>query len=243
MINLAVCDDDDDALASVRNMMRQYVVSHPQYEMKVTFFKSPLEMLSIIVAEGKFDVLLLDIYMSGMAGTDVARELRRMGDKAEIIFTTSSREHAIDAFAVDAAQYLVKPYKETELFAALDKVLKRLCSDRFEAIAIKTSIGIIRLMPRDVVFTETSRNNYQTIHTVHGKSMEVRMTSKELFQLLAPEKYFIKCGASFNLNLKYVRQIAKDFITLDTGEKIAIPYRSYAALKEQFLSLQMDNDL
>jgi hypothetical protein len=107
------------------------------------------------------------------------------------------------------------------------------------AITLKTSEGIMRLTLRDVVFTETSRNNYQLIHTIQGKTLEARMTASELFELLSQNKFFVRCGVSLNLNLKYIRQISKDAITFDTGERLAYPYRAYPKLKEEFLRFQM----
>jgi len=242
MISIAICDDELQELAHTREMLTKYIQEHLQYEIKIYSFSAPLELLSYVMEHGGFDVLLLDVYMAGILGTDAARELRRIGDDVEIIFSTTSRDHSLDAYEVDAAQYLVKPYREDALFAALDKLLKRINSDRRCVITLKTSEGITRLSPRDVVFTETGRNNYQIIHIIQGRTLEVRMTATELFELLSQNKFFIRCGVSLNLNLKYIRQISKDFITLDTGERIIYPYRSYGKLKEEFLRFQMSEE-
>lgn len=242
MINIALCDDELKELDYAHNLLKQYMYEHPDYEIKIFSFSAPLELLSYVEEHGGFDVLLLDIYMAGMLGTDAARELRRLGDDGEIIFLTTSKDHSLDAFEVDAAQYLVKPYKDTALFAALDKVIKRINVDRRKIITIKTTEGFTRLSPRNVVFTETGRNNYQIIHVIQGKTLEVRMTASELFELLSQNKFFIRCGVSLNLNLKYIRQISKDVIILDTGERLAYPYRSYQKLKEEFLRFQLSEE-
>jgi len=239
MTSIAICDDELQELERANNFLARYIQEHPQYEITIHSFSAPLELLSYVAEHGGFDILLLDIYMAGMLGTDAARELRNLGDDGDIIFLTTSRDHALDAFEVDAAQYLVKPYVESQIFAALDKVIKRQNVERREMITLKTSEGITRIAPRNVVFTETGRNNYQIIHTIQGKKLEVRMTASELFELLSQNKYFVRCGVSINLNLKFIRQISKDAITFDTGEHLAYPYRSYQKLKEAFLRFQM----
>ena len=239
MISVAICDDELQELERAHAFLSGYLQEHPQYEITIYSFSASLELLSYVAQHGGFDILLLDIYMTGILGTDVARELRHLGDDCEIIFLTTSREHAIDAFEVDAAHYLVKPYEEVKLFAALDKVIQRKNLERREMITLKTSEGITRIAPRNVVFTETGRNNYQIIHTIQGKKLEVRMTALELFELLSMNKLFLRCGASINLNLKYIRQISKDTITFDTGEHLAYPYRAYQKLKAEFLRFQM----
>ena len=239
MISIAICDDDLQELERAHNFLARYLQEHPLHEIAIHSFSAPLELLSYVAEHGGFDILLLDIYMNGMLGTDVARELRKLGDDGEIIFVTTSRDHAIDAFEVDAAQYLIKPYEESKIFAALDKIIKHQNVERREMLTLKTSEGITRIIPRNVVFTETGRNNYLIIHTIQGKKLEVRMTSSELFELLSQNKFFVRCGASINLNLKFIRQISKDTITFDTGEHLTYPYRSYQKLKDAFLRFQM----
>ena len=239
MINIAICDDESQELERAHSLLTRYIQEHPQYEITIHSFSAPLELISYVAEKGGFDVLLLDVYMAGMLGTETARELRQLGDDGEIIFLTTSRDHAIDAFEVNAAQYLVKPYVELQIFAALDKVIKRQNVERREMIPLKASEGITRIAPRNVVFTETGRNNYQIIHTIQGEKLEVRMTASELFELFSQNKFFVRCGASINLNLKYIRQISKDTITFDTGEHLAYPYRAYQKLKAEFLRFQM----
>lgn len=239
MIKIAICDDDGQELALAHELVTKYASRHLGYEIKISTFSAPLELLANIDEQGRFDVLLLDVYMSGMLGTDAARELRHLGDEVEIIFLTNSRDHSLDAFEVDAAQYLVKPYGEQKLFAALDKIMGGKLVDNRVVVTLKTIDGIMRLAPRDVVFAETGRNNYQIIHTIHGKTMEVRMTASELFELLSQNKYFLRCGVSLSVNLKYIRQISKDVIIFDTGECLPYPYRVYQKLKEEFLRFQM----
>lgn len=109
MVNIALCDDELKELDYAHNLLKQYMYEHLEYEIKIYSFSAPLELLSYVEEHGAFDVLLLDIYMAGMLGTDAARELRRHGDDGEIIFLTTSKDHSLDAFEVDAAQYLVKP--------------------------------------------------------------------------------------------------------------------------------------
>lgn len=238
MFQIAICDDEPQELMRAEMLLAEYA-SERLYDLKISTFAAPLELLTVISEKGAFDVLLLDIYMAGMLGTEVAQKLRNLGDNAEIIFLTTSRQHAIKAFEVDAAKYLVKPYSPQDLYAALDKVLSRITANENKTFTLKTSAGIAKLSTHEVIFTETSKNNYQTIHVTKGGPLLTRTTSSELFALLSQDKAFVQCGASFNVNLKYVRYISKDTIQFDTGEHLPIPSRVYAKLKDAFLSYQM----
>ena len=240
MISIAICDDDSKEIERVCGLLTRYKNCNPHYDITVHSFFAPLELLSYVEAHGGFNILILDIYMTGMLGIEAAKELRQMGDQGEFIFITSSRDHAVEAFEVEASQYLIKPYAEDAFIAVIDKVMQRITKDRRIVVTLKTSEGITRLAIRDVVFTKTGRNNYQTIHTIQGKKIEVRMTATEIFDLLSQNKFFVRCGASINVNLKFIRQISKEAIIFDTGEHLAYPYRAYQDLKEDFLRFQMD---
>lgn len=239
MISIAICDDDSQEIERVSGLLTRYKNNNPHLDIKMHSFSAPLELLTYVEVHGGFDILMLDIYMNGMLGIDAARALRQMGDQGEFIFLTSSREHAVEAFEVDASQYLIKPYTESSFFLVLGKVIQRITTDRRFVVTFKTSEGLTRLSIRDVVFTETGRNNYQLIHTIQGNKVEVRMTATEIFELLSQNEFFVRCGASINVNLKYIRQISKDSITFDTGEQLSYPYRTYQSLKEAFLRFQM----
>jgi DNA-binding LytR/AlgR family response regulator len=243
MIHLAFCDDDVATHRTMHEMLSHYMNLYPQYELKIYFFTSPMELLCYAEKNISFDILLLDIYMKGMSGIEAAKEFRQKNTEAGIIFITASREHALDAFSVDAAQYLVKPYEENELFAALNKVFKSTLNGQKEKLILKTASGIIYLKYQDIVFTETSKKNYQIIHMIQGEAVEIRMTSAELFQHLSTNQNFFRCGASFNLNLQYIRQITREAVFFDTGESVAIPYSSYKKIKEKFFCLQMNTDI
>ena len=242
MIRIAICDDELIELERIKNVLKEYIQKHSEYQATIFDFVAPLELLSYVETKGNFDLVFLDIYMDGILGIDVARELRQRGDCGEIIFITSSRDHAIEAFEVEAVQYLLKPFTEEMIDSVLDKVLKRIYKEKQEIVTMKTSEGMIRFAIRDVVFTETGRNNYQMIHTIQGRKFEVRMTATEMFELFSQNEFFIRCGASISLNLKYVRQISKKNILFDTGESLGYPYRSYQNLKEAFLRFQMFDD-
>ncbi len=241
MVRIAICDDDIKELHRTQVLLEHYANEHSHIDFNISSFIAPLELLYTVEKSGSFDIVFLDIYMSGMLGTDAAKQLRQLGDHAEIIFVTTSRDHAFDAFEVDAAQYLVKPYSEKSFFNALNKVMQRLNVERRHMITLKTSQGIVRIFSRNVIFTETSRNNYQIIHTINHEPIEVRMTATELNELLVPAQSFVRCGASMNINLRFIRQITKDAIIFDTGLQRSYPYRSYQKLKDDFLSFQMSS--
>ncbi|MBV8678847.1 MAG: response regulator transcription factor [Aquitalea sp.] len=71
------------------------------------------------------DVVLLDISMPGLSGIELGRRLQQHPLPPQLIFTTAHENHAIDAFELDAVDYLLKPVRLERLRQALDKAARR----------------------------------------------------------------------------------------------------------------------
>jgi two-component system LytT family response regulator len=91
-----------------------------------------------VVASTRPDVVLLDVEMPGRDGVAVAEILRAMGDEGPVfVFVTGHAEHAVRAFDVRAADYLLKPYSAERLAEALDRareLLRARQADRLDAL-------------------------------------------------------------------------------------------------------------
>ena len=91
-----------------------------------------IEALEVIEAQGP-DVVMLDVQMPGLTGFEVARRLLRAGIDAQFVFVTAFDRHAIEAFEVNAVDYLLKPVESGRLATALERVRRRLQADRAAA--------------------------------------------------------------------------------------------------------------
>src|ERR1700674_5514004 len=76
------------------------------------------------------DVVFLDVQMPGLSGFEVARRMLDNRSTAHIIFVTAYDQHAIEAFEVNAVDYLLKPVDPVRLEAAVERARRRVASDR-----------------------------------------------------------------------------------------------------------------
>lgn len=120
MYLIALCDDESTELDKTEQILHSYEKEHPDVSVKIERFDTALALIEAI-REKQYvpDLIILDIYMPHKTGIDAAYALREMGTKSRIVFLTTSKEHALDAFRVEAAQYLVKPLSENTLFPIL----------------------------------------------------------------------------------------------------------------------------
>ena len=83
-----------------------------------------------VIEEQAPDVVTLDVQMPGLTGFEVARRLFRAGVEAQIVFVTAYDRHAIEAFEVNAVDYLLKPVEPARLATAVERVRRRLGAER-----------------------------------------------------------------------------------------------------------------
>ena len=83
-----------------------------------------------IVEQNPPDLVLLDVQMPGLTGFEVARRLAEQGFQSHVVFVTAFDRHAIEAFEINAVDYLLKPVEPERLGTAVDRVRKRMQTDR-----------------------------------------------------------------------------------------------------------------
>jgi two-component system, LytTR family, response regulator LytT len=78
-----------------------------------------------VIEEYQPDLVMLDVQMPGLTGFEVARRVVQAGLDAHVVFVTAFDQYAIDAFEVNAVDYLLKPVEAARLSTAVDRVRKR----------------------------------------------------------------------------------------------------------------------
>ena len=115
MIRVLICDDEPLARDRLRRMLEKVPAT-----LCVGEAENGQELLEM-VPKVYPDLILLDIRMPGMDGLQAASRLSDSDSPPAIIFCTAYDEHAIEAFKVNAVDYLMKPVRQDDLEAALHK--------------------------------------------------------------------------------------------------------------------------
>ena len=232
MLKIALCDDEQLYLDEARTMLEQYVATHNSAITAETF-SNPSALLDCIEAGERHDIYLLDIYMPGISGMSVATELRSKGVRSPIIFLTSSTEHAVEAFGVDATHYLLKPYTQQNFFAAMDKAMQSISTHTEESIVLKIG-GEYENVPVDHILYCEAAGNYQRLWMKDGGELLVRMTASELYDLLEGFGCFHRCGRAYILNLDHVKKVTATAAVLKNGAELSLPRAAVAPLRAAF---------
>ncbi|OOM79044.1 transcriptional regulatory protein YehT [Clostridium puniceum] len=120
MINAIVVDDEALTNEYICKLLRKEGI-------KVQGYTNPHEVLDKL-STYKPDVLFLDIEMPEISGLQLAEKVHAIGYEGEIVFITAYNQYAIDAFEVNAIDYLLKPIISEALNRSIERVKKRINS-------------------------------------------------------------------------------------------------------------------
>lgn len=233
MIRVAVCDDDPQELKKTWDFCRSFARNHKENDIHIDHFSCAEELLDHIGKREMFDIMLLDIYMPGMSGIELAHHIRGIRKECRLIFLTSSREHAIEAFSLNAVHYLVKPLSSESLEEALIKAIASLEKDRNSCIVLKTCEGMQKITLADIVFCETEKH-IQRVHLTGNRVLPVRISCGDLYELLCRDARFYKCGSTYIMNLGMICEVSAKQILFENGCRLPMQRRQYKELLDRF---------
>ena len=197
----------------------------------------------------KPDLAFLDIQMPKLNGFEM---LEILDEKPEIIFTTAYNQYAIQAFELNAVDYLLKPFSKERLLDALEKATTRINSsqpqtgkinkliqqpleDTIERVVVKSN-NKIHVIPVEKIRYLEAQDDYVMIYTTEGKHLK-QATMKFFEEHLNP-KDFMRVHRSYIIRLDQVVQLepyGKDSYVakLKDGPAVKISKSGFKSLKEK----------
>lgn len=153
-----------------------------------------------------YDVVFLDVEMPGLSGIRLAEVLRELERPPAIIFVTAYSEHAVQAFEVEAADYLVKPVEVARLKRAVERLAPHTPapSARVERVPVEKA-GKKLLLSVDDLFYVMAKDDYSYLYT-DGERYLSTMSLAELERRLEPRGYF-RVHRRFVVNLEKVKEV------------------------------------
>lgn len=232
-----ICDDSKSDLLRLQHYLKKYA-QNENINIEVEEFESARELFLAHNATKEKPVLIfLDIYMNQIDGIEAAKKLRKAGIKTSILFTTSSREHAMEAFQVHADGYLHKPFDYEDFKHAMSKVSGQLHTE-YKTVEIRVDRMSRKFRVRDICFAETDNHGVQ-IHCMDNV-YRANITMEGMKELIGEEASFVMCGRSYMINLAFVEDIDNETIYMKDKEMIPIPVRLRKQIKEQYNRYMLD---
>lgn len=158
--------------------------------------------------EVRVDVMFLDISMPKTNGMQLAEALHKLKNPPQVVFVTAYSEYALDAFGVDATDYLMKPVETDRLAQALDKIVEHIkplnLPVSVERIPVVKS-GSKVLVPIDQIRFIEAKDDYSCIYTESDRFLSTISLQKLEDRLVGYG--FFRIHRSYIVNLEYVADV------------------------------------
>lgn len=234
MLSAMIVDDEAPARSELRYLLEETGRVEPIIE--ASSARETVEKLM----EGRCDVLFMDISMPKTSGMQLAEALHRLKNPPAIVFVTAYSEYALEAFDVDAVDYLMKPVETDRLERALDKVQARMKPQAqthaaVERIPVEKG-GRKVLVPIDQIRYIEAKDDYSCIYTDADRYLST-ISLAQLENKLSPHGFF-RVHRGYIVNLEYVEDVevvSSGILQLGIngieGKKISVSRRRVVQLK------------
>jgi DNA-binding LytR/AlgR family response regulator len=163
-----------------------------------------------LLQEEQVDAVFTDIRMPGLSGLDLAKVLARFRLPPPVVFVTAHDDHAVDAFDLDAVDYVLKPVRDDRLAEAVRRVCEAVTGARAadeESIPVELG-GVTRFVARGDVLYAEAHGDYARLHTATGAHL-IRTPLTTLEEDWR-DAGFVRVHRSLLVALAYVEEVRVD---------------------------------
>ena len=188
------------------------------------------------------DLVFLDVNMPGQSGFDLLERLGKF--QFEVIFVTAHDQYAVDAFRVNALDYLLKPIDLSSFDRAVKKAITHFDQNSAsvhpvladDKIGLTTRDGFVIINLKDIVRCEAD-SNYTVFVLDAGQRIIVSRTLKEAGKILEKFPSFLRVQRSFIVNLNKIVKYSKSdggYIILCDNFQINVSDESKAVIEQLY---------
>lgn len=228
-ITFGICDDDKNQNMFIRGLLNEWAMSK-SIAINIIESENGDEFL-FKYSDNPCDLLLLDIEMPGINGMELAKRLRANNDNLPIIFITGFSEFMSYGYDVRALHYLLKPVDKDKLFGVIDKYISTIPTNKTDVI-IQADSEKIRVNAQDILYCEAFGKSTK-INLKNQKPIFASEGISSITKILTKDFHF--SHRSYLINMRYVKTVGKDDVTLDNGDIVPLSRRQYKAFNEDFI--------
>jgi two-component system LytT family response regulator len=202
---------EDEILA--QQELSWLIKAHSQMEIVATF-DDGLDVLKYL-QHNKVDALFLDINIPSLDGVLLAQNISQFAHKPFIVFITAWKEHAVEAFELEAFDYILKPYQESRIITMLQKLeaaWQQQSGTSGGTVATRENDTINLIKDERIIVTSIHDIYYAEAHEkmtfvyTRRESYVMPMNITEFCSKL-PAAHFFRCHRSYCVNLNKIREI------------------------------------
>ncbi|MDR1704455.1 MAG: LytTR family transcriptional regulator DNA-binding domain-containing protein [Clostridiales bacterium] len=231
IFQIALCDDEK-IFAETQEKLCRAILDGMNIKYDISVYENAEAFLADFSEAGKrYDLILLDIFMDGMDGLELAKKIREADEETAVIFLTSSPDYMSSGYYVRAFRYFQKCKDEEKLEQAIKEVYEL----RYKTLCLIIETGNItqRIPLKDIIALEI--NNKKVAITAKD---EVFHYAGRLTELLAklPGGSFVRCHKAFAVNVNNIYELGRSAAVAINGKRVPISRPYVNDVKTAFLN-------
>lgn len=231
-MHIAICDDDKDEISKIR-----WAMFDIKEDYKIDAFQSGKDLIASVKGGAEYDVLFCDIYMKDEFGIDVAKQMQTLSPSTAIVFTTTSTEHAVEAFSIRALHYIVKPVKAEDIVEVFRRLGKK--EEPRHTLTLRINRTINMLYQDEIVRVEGA--DHRTVITrLGGEELSIWKPCHEICDLL--DDSFIQIKKGVMVNMRHIKQMTARECVMKDGSEFLLRRDQAKELRERYYSY-VENEL
>lgn len=197
MINIAICDDEQTSLDSIKKLATDFFRSQ-NIKINISLFSSGEELLS---SDKDIDILFLDIQMKQLNGIETAKKIRNKSYKCFLIFITVLKEMVFQSFEVQPFDYMLKPIQYDNFKKTMERLLLSMKSADKENLLIQRGTESSIVSFEEIIYCEIiNRKIY--LHLKSANIIDYYDRIENLEKKL--DNRFFRCHRSYLINMQYL---------------------------------------
>lgn len=183
----------------------------------------------VLINNQKPDLVFLDIHLADDNSFNLFSRFETIS--FEVIFTSAHSQYGVNAFKVNAIDYLLKPIDTDDLIAAVKKVLKKRVNsteqeaDKTIPVHVKDVVEYLKISQ---IASMVAHDNYTQIYTIEGKKYIISKTLADMEAYLCDSPAFIRIHRSVTVNSKFIVSYTKSspcYVNMSDGKSYEISRR------------------
>ena len=211
VVKCVIVDDEQGAI----DVLSSYIAKMPGLEL-VESYRDSLDALEYL-KQHAVDLVFMDINMPDLSGLELTRLVQKPG--LNIIFCTAYAEHAVESYALEARDYLLKPVAFRRFVEAVNKILPldaqssqlKVQAPALQRLFVKSGTQIFPMDAHEIDYLE--KDGHYLVFHLGSREILSRMSIAEALKIL-PEEDFIQIHRSYIVALSSIELIQKQFITI-----------------------------
>ena len=223
MIKIAICDDEPIIVDDILSKISEF---RPEYKADVYYSGE-----SLLNSDIKYDLIFLDIEMSGINGMETALQIRKYNKDVYIVFLTSHTEFMQDAFKVRAYRFLVKPIDENDFFESVIQAENEMMNTEKISITVNDKTSLVSL--DDIIYIEAFGDGafIYTNNEVYESNKTLKYWTEQLGKI-----HFFRVHKSYLVSFKYINSIEGTGVLMrGISQSIPISRRNHSNFKRAFV--------